>query len=181
MIRRALELRHALQEYQRKLKSSQDNYDIETYGKDFITGDNWDVLELICDHLSDLFYFTKDLEGNADMQEGAGKASHGSLWEVLPVFDSILSHFEKSETEAKAHKFKDHLGIQSSITLAWNAANNWYGKTDHSIAWIAALVLHPRFKFKYFEDNWQTTRQHVTTAKRDLRSLWVDKYKSRIS
>ena len=79
MIRRALELRHALQEYQRKLKSSQDNYDIETYGKDFITGDNWDVLELIYDHLSDLFYFIKDLEGNANIQEGAGKASHGSL------------------------------------------------------------------------------------------------------
>jgi len=100
-----------------------------------------------------LFLITKSLEGNADLQDGACEASHGALWEILPGFDSLLTHFEELEQRAKAGDFLDHPGIQSSITLAWNKTSEYYLKTDVSIAWMAAVVLHPRIKWKYFEDN----------------------------
>jgi len=63
---------------------------------------------------------TKDLEGNPDLKDGARKASNGALWEVMPVFQHILSHWEKLEKESKKGTFDRHPGIQSSITLAWN-------------------------------------------------------------
>jgi hypothetical protein len=102
--------------------------------------------------LEPLFRLTKDLEGNHDLKDGAQKASHGALWEVLPVFEFVLSHFENLEIEAKAGAFDGHPGIQSSITLAWNTTKKWYKKTDNSVAWSAAMVLHPGYKFIWFEE-----------------------------
>ena len=54
---------------------------------------------------------TKDLEGNYDLKDGARKASHGALWEVLLVFEFVLSHFEKLKKQVKAGAFNGHLGI----------------------------------------------------------------------
>jgi hypothetical protein len=73
------------------------------------------------------------LEGNHDLKDGARKASHSALWEVLPVFEFLLSYFEKLEKKAKAGDFDEYPGIQSSITLAWNTTISWYKKTDHSL------------------------------------------------
>ena len=52
------------------------------------------MLELIKEHLEVLFRATKDLKGNTKLREGAHKASHGILWELLPVFEYILKYFE---------------------------------------------------------------------------------------
>jgi hypothetical protein len=65
-----------------------------------------------------LYRYTKDLKGNTTLKEGAGRASHGALWELLPVFDFILNHFEQLETRAKGGEFNNCPRIQSSITLA---------------------------------------------------------------
>ena len=73
-------------------------------------------------------------------------SSHGALWELLPIFEELLDHFEDLERQAKAGRFNNHQGIQTSITLAWSKTKEYYGKTDASVAWIAALVLHPRWK-----------------------------------
>jgi hypothetical protein len=153
MICRALELREALDVYALRLNVSKDAFDQETFTEDYLSDDEWDALELIKLQLEPLFRLTKDLEGNTDLKDGACKASHGALWELLPAFEYILAHFESLEEDSKAGKFHGHPGIQSSITLAWNKAKEYYGLTDASIAWVAALVLHPRFKWVYFEKN----------------------------
>jgi hypothetical protein len=54
---------------------------------------------------------TKDLEGNYNLKDGAWKASYRALWEVLPVFKFILSHFKKLEREAKGDIFNYHPNI----------------------------------------------------------------------
>jgi len=126
-----------------------------------------------------LFYATKSLEGNADLTEGAKKASHGALWELLPVFEHILKHFEDLQTRAAAGEFHDNPRIQSSITLAWNKTVEYYKKTDASIAWMAAVVLHPRFKWRYFEDTWKGTQaSFVRSGKAKLKKLWEEEYKN---
>jgi hypothetical protein len=107
-----------------------------------LTNDKWVTLEIIKEQLQPLFYYTKSLEGNADLTDGARKAFYGALWEVLPVFKDILSTFESLEQQAKNGDFNDHPGIQSLITLTWNKTQEYYIKTDALIAWIALLVLH---------------------------------------
>ena len=179
MIRRAIELKPALIHYARELNVSNDDYDLEISANDFISTAEWETLELMMGQLEPLFRFTKDLEGNADLQEAGGKASHGALWEILPVFDRILSHFEDLEQRAKRGEFNNHAGIQNSITLAWQKAQDYYNKTDASIAWMAALVFHPRFKWAYFERNWNYSglMRYVQDGKRNLRQLWERQYK----
>jgi hypothetical protein len=128
--------------------------------------------------LAPLFYLTKDLKGNADIQEGEGKASYGALWETLLVFDSILLHFERLEECAKAGDFNNNPRIQSLITLAWGKTQEFYKKTDASIAWIAAVVLHPRWKWQYFEKNWTgINTRFVRDAKPKLKKWWEQSYK----
>jgi hypothetical protein len=39
------------------------------------------------------------------------------------------------------------------------------------------LVLHPRFKFEYFDDNWKDTPRFISTARTKLKKLWMDEYR----
>ncbi len=119
-----------------------------------------------------LFRATKSLKGNTKLKEGARKASHGALWELLPVFEHILKHFEDLQTRASYGEFNGNPRIESSITLAWNKTVEYYKKTDASIAWIAAVVLHPWFKWRYFEDNWKGNQKaFVTSGKAKFKKL----------
>ena len=97
MILRALELRDALDVYAAKLSVSKDVLDVETFQNDYLSQDKWETLAVIKDHLEPLFLLTKSLEGNVDLTDGAGRVSHSALWEILPVFDHILAHFENLE------------------------------------------------------------------------------------
>jgi hypothetical protein len=179
MISRALLLREALDAYAFKLRLSKDDLDLEIHNNDYLTEAEWATLEVIKDHLMPLFLCTKDLEGNAKLKEGALKASHGSLWELLPVFEHILNHFELLQSQARRGVFNQHKGIQSSITLAWTKTQEYYNKTDASIAWMASVVMHPRFKWRYFEDNWKGTQAaFIRPGKANLKKLWEERYKS---
>ena len=170
MVTRALLLRPALDQYAAKLRVSKDDLDVETYQEDYLDDKEWETLELISAQLQPLFSITKSLEGNAKLIEGAGKPSHGALWEVLPAFEVLLSHFESLEQRARNGDFNDR--IQQSITLAWGKAKEYYIKTDVSVAWQASLVLHPRWKWAYFENKWTGAEaRFVREGKAKLKAL----------
>jgi hypothetical protein len=133
IIRRALELKEALNIYANDLRDSDDFDNQEIFQEDYITAAEWRALEIIKNQLEPLFRLTKDLEGNYDLKDGVRKALYSALWEVLPVFEFLLSYFEKLEKKAKAGDFNKYPGIQSSITLAWNTIMSWYKKTDNSL------------------------------------------------
>jgi hypothetical protein len=158
MIRRALDLRKALDAYALKLHVSKDTFDRETFEQNYLSDDKWELLALIKDQLEPLFKLTKDLEGNADLKDGVCKASHGALWELLPVFEYILNHFETLEQQAKDSVFNQHPGIQSLITLAWNKTKAYYTKTDASTAWMAPLVYIPVGNGSIFRTNGQAVK-----------------------
>ena len=119
IICRALLLREALDTYAAKLKVSKEE-DVEAYENDYLDNDDWAALTLIKDHLETLFRCTKDLEGNTKLSETAMKASHGALWEIMPVFEHILHQFEDLQNRAARREFNHSPRVQSSITLAWN-------------------------------------------------------------
>lgn len=178
MVRRGLELRAALTQYAAMLHVSTEADDQEIFDNDYLTSEEWSTLEIIRDQLQPLFLLTKGLEGNAKLTEGALEPSHGALWESLIVLEHIMVHFETLERQSKQHHFDDHEGIQQSITLAWDACLKWYRKTDDSVAWQAAMVLHPLYKWSFFEENWKgNLAPFLVTAKTKVKKLWEDKYK----
>jgi hypothetical protein len=134
MIRRALELKQALNTYIAQLRVSFNVLDNETYKQDYLSDSEWKNLELIKGQLELLFHITKALKGNVDFKDGNCKASHGQLRELLPVFEYILTHFERLERQVKAGDFNDHPGIKRSITKVWNKVKDYYSKTNESIA-----------------------------------------------
>jgi hypothetical protein len=115
---------------------------------------------------------TKALEGNADFKDGNYKASHGQLRELFLVFEHILTHFENLINQVENDKFNGYPGITRSINEAWNKAKDYYGKIDQLMAWIALIVLNPRFKIKYFKDKWTSNESHVLrTVKPKVKKL----------
>jgi hypothetical protein len=89
---------------------------------------------MIKKQLKPLFCVIKGLKGNADLKDSDCKASYRQLGELLLVFEYILDHFKKLKQRLKAQEFKNHIGIQNSITLAWNKAEEYYSKTDVLVA-----------------------------------------------
>ena len=146
-------MRQALNEYAAILHVSTEAEDQEIFDNDYLSPEEWSTLEIIRDQLEPLFLLTKGLEGNAKMTEGALEPSYGALWEFLIVLEHIIAHFESLETQSKQHQFDDYEGIQQSITLAWQACLKWYRKTDDSMAWQASMMLHPLYKWSFFEKN----------------------------
>jgi hypothetical protein len=106
-----LHLREALKLYATKLRVSTEDLNKETFEKDYLDETEWKALELINNQLEPLFRLTKDLEGNHDLKDGARKASHGALWEVLPIFEFVLSHFKKFKKQSKQGLFNSYKGI----------------------------------------------------------------------
>ena len=111
MIRRALKLQEALDIYALKLHRNSDAFDQETYDNDYLSEQEWKALTIIKDQLAPLFYLTKELEGNADLSKGGGKASYRVLQEVLPILEEVLDYFEGLEKQAKNSDFNNYLGI----------------------------------------------------------------------
>ncbi len=179
MILRALLLCNTLDTYTFKLKVLKDELDKETFDNDYLDNDKQETLNLIKQHLEVLFRAIKSLKGNTKLKEGVYKASHGALQELLPVFEYILKHFEDLQTYASYSEFNSNPRIQSSITLAQNKTVEYYKKTDVLIAQMATVVLYPRFKQHYFEDNQKGNQKaFVISGKAKFKKLQEDEYKS---
>jgi hypothetical protein len=118
IIRRTIELKDVFKAYMQELDVSKENLDIEIAQGDYLTTEDWNILELIRDQLQLLFLLTKNLERNPNLKEKTTKLLYGVLWEVLPTFEKILSYFEDLQTRAAHYKFDDNPQIQSSIILA---------------------------------------------------------------
>ena len=62
--------------------------------------------------------------------------------------DFILGKFE----DGKA-KFKDHLLLSKMFNSGWSKLNKYYQLTEETPVYVAALVLNPRFKWQYINNN----------------------------
>jgi hypothetical protein len=95
--------------------------------------------------------FLKPLE-EAHRLEGKGKSGRfGALYEVTPTFDCILAIYEAekdrlSEVDYETEDaLEDH--YKTSINLGWEKFSKYWNKLDESLAYYAATLLHPQYKF----------------------------------
>ena len=79
--------------------------------------------------------------------------------------DFILEMFE----DGKEH-FKDNDFMAPCINSAWSKLNKYYAKTSESPAYIAALVLHPAFKWEYIEATWDP--KWIPKSREQVEELW---------
>ncbi|KAF9537060.1 hypothetical protein CPC08DRAFT_613372, partial [Agrocybe pediades] len=69
-----------------------------------------------------------------------------NLADVIPAMD----HINDCMT-TKANDPTVSPAIRASLGLAKKTLNRYYSKTDDSRAYRIAMVLHPKYKFEYFQ------------------------------
>jgi hypothetical protein len=92
------------------------------------------------------------LQSAAKRLEGRGKSGRfGAIAEVIPVFEYILSYYEQRVKAYEAVDYnahdeapKDHLA--TNLRVAWAKASEYYTKLDDSLAYCAAIILHPYYR-----------------------------------
>jgi hypothetical protein len=115
---------------------------IQNYGdkdilEDLLTNEDWDQLESINQMLTILQQSTKSLEG-----------SFASLYKVIPAMDFILQHFEQGR--------QDHSGTLMAplYQSGWEKMRKYYNLLESTPAYVAAIVLHPGYKWDYIKAEW---------------------------
>ena len=101
---------------------------------------------------------------------------------MLLTFEKLLSHFESLRVRypiAETVSSVDHSLLTSqhhfttSINLGWQKLNKYYNKLDKTPVYVAAVVLHPRIKWRYLEKRW-TNEDWLVRAKKAFSSLWLE-------
>lgn len=176
MIERAINLRRAVEQfldvekasYSRNPSSSQDREDniaATTILDDCMTGQDWDILLHYKELLAPLHIVTNDLESRP---EGS---KHGSISYVLSGLEWILECLEDAKVRYSSHP-EHH--FRHNINLAWQKADEYYQLLDESPAYLASVVLHPRFKWQWINRSWHSKKAWRERGQDEMKQLWKD-------
>ncbi|KAJ3520365.1 hypothetical protein NM688_g9172 [Phlebia brevispora] len=103
--------------------------------------------------------------------ERVSKANTPLLHEVIPLIDVLTGRLEKVIDDPSLHKAVRHAAARSLHIL-----NKYYLKTDESIMYRCAMILHPSYKLNYFRSHqWPAT--WIDTSIEILREQWEAHYK----
>ena len=123
--------------------------------EDRIERHKWKLLEKIKKILTAFLIATKATEGQGD-----------TLTKVLPSIDFLLDQYKKALEENSNHRV-----LSSMICIGWEKLDKHFSATDTEPVYRAAIVLNPKFKWRYFETKWEAG--WVVGAKNRLRNYWL--------
>ncbi|KAL7280274.1 hypothetical protein ACG7TL_005187 [Trametes sanguinea] len=144
-------------EYKRGLKRLTSDPDLGLRAYE-LTSEEWELAEQLRDLLKVFFDATAFFS-----------SSQPNLVQVIPAMDLID---EKLATACISPSL--HPSIQVAARLAKDTLNKYYSKTDISDIYRIAMILHPRYKLRYFKD--RTWDQDWIE---DARELTYDRFTSR--
>ena len=123
--------------------------------QDRIERHEWKLLEKIKEILTEFVIATKATEGQADR-----------LTKVLSSIDFLLDQYKQALQENQTNRV-----LSSMIRIGWEKLDKYFSATDRAPVYLAAVVLNPKFKWRYFENKWEAA--WVVTAKNRLRNHWL--------
>ena len=95
----------------------------------------------------------------------------GAIWEVLLTMEWLLKHLEESKTQHE-HDEEPHLRV--GCKLGWMKLDEYYARTDDSPVYLAALVLHPAFRWSTVESQWEERPDWLVKGKASVKQLWEE-------
>ncbi|KAA8622202.1 Dimer-Tnp-hAT domain-containing protein [Pyrenophora tritici-repentis] len=120
----------------------------------------------------------KPLKTATERLEGRGKSGgFGSIAEVIPVFEYLLSYYEQrvnsyAAVDYNAHPEAPEDHLATNLRAAWAKADDYYSKLDDSPAYYAATILHPYYKH-YLDKVWSDKPDWIATNNSSFRALWA--------
>jgi hypothetical protein len=110
------------------------------------------------------------------------------------VFERLIAHLEDrryihrplESQKVRSNNSKDREGRRSpepeylaaehhfstNINLGWQKLDEYYARLDQSPIFCAAVVLHPRQKWRWFEKHWAGHKEWIDQAKLSIEQLW---------
>ncbi|EXU94500.1 hAT family dimerization domain protein [Metarhizium robertsii] len=150
MIKRALELRSAIELYQSRWQKPRNDSNHRDLTKDFLNAADWVELERFYELLKPFYVLTKTMEGNANKPGAEG--GHGAVWETLKTMDYLFIKFKQAAYETR---LEDASHFKSGIDCGWSKLEDYYVKSDRTPVYRAALALHPSYGYDNFERHWK--------------------------
>ncbi|KAI1522473.1 hypothetical protein PtrSN001C_011831 [Pyrenophora tritici-repentis] len=120
----------------------------------------------------------KPLKTATERLEGRGKSGgSGSIAEVIPVLEYLLSYYEQrvnsyAAVDYNAHPEAPEDHLATNLRAAWAKADDYYSKLDDSPAYYAATILHPYYKH-YLDKVWSDKPDWIATNNSSFRALWA--------
>ncbi|KAJ3511231.1 hypothetical protein NMY22_g15715 [Coprinellus aureogranulatus] len=126
-----------------------------------LSNEEWRIIEQLAPMLDVITYTTKEMS----------KSSTPLIHEVIPFIDGLTSYFDTVIDNQALHPAVRHAAMRGLKML-----NKYYGRTDDSIVYRIAMMLHPRYKTQYFvKAGWDAS--WIEEAKTIIRNEWRDHYK----
>lgn len=132
---------------------------------DKMTSEDWAVIAEYLAILKPLKIATKRLEGRPE------EGRYGAVWEVLLTMEWLLKHLEESKMQ---HEHDEEPYLRVGCNLGWMKLDKYYALTDDSPVYLAALVLHPAFRWPAVESQWADHPEWLERGKRAVRGLWEE-------
>lgn len=111
----------------------------------------------------------------------AGEGSHGALWEVVVGLECLIQSLEEWKLRLTNDDVSTHQ-LNICVGLAMGKLMEYVGKTARSPVWLAALVLHPKYKWKNLRQLWQHVNQRslFQASQARVKNMWQRDYKGRV-
>lgn len=185
--RRALDLQNDIDEFilqeqlsfESKRRRESSNYR-PTIVNDKLTAEDWHTISLYVDLLKPFKDATLSLEGHS------GKSKAG-MWLVLPMYEKLMQHLEENKERLSVHdsvaKGSDQPELPGAFTtsrhhlsaavnLGWIKLDQYYNRLDDNDIYIAAVLLHPVQKWRWFEKHWHDHQDWIVSARTAFQRLW---------
>ncbi|KPA35365.1 transposase [Fusarium langsethiae] len=132
---------------------------------DKMAAEDWSIIAEYLAILKPLKIATKRLEGRP--QEG----KFGAIWEVLLTMEWLLKHLEEAKLQ---HERDEEPYLRIGCNLGWMKLDQYYTLTEDSPAYLAALVLHPAFRWSTVESQWADHPGWLIRGKTAVQELWEE-------
>lgn len=195
MIRRARKLRTYLDEVKLEFRREWDRDNRGVSGRlrpsaklplfleeaNWLTPNDWIVLEHLEHLLSWYEIALKELEGDGQVRKRAGgfEGSYGNVWDVLPAYEFLLEKLE-SYKEISA-QIPEPVQFKVGVKAAWEELDKYYSKLSDTIIYNAAYLLHPANKLEALEKMWDGLGQETWAQEaHDMtRNVWTTDYRNK--
>ena len=138
---------------------------------------DWEVVEIFAQILSYYEATVKMLEGDGQIRKRkrGWTGSYGNIWDVIQGFEFLLEQLERFKDIAKDFPDPEHFRI--NINLGWQKLNEYYEILSETPIYYAGLALHPAYRWKWFERNWNYHSEWIDEAKRIVHDVWRFEYR----
>jgi hypothetical protein len=66
--------------------------------------------------------------------------------------------------------------LATGVNLAWKKLDQYYQMTDQSPVYVAAVVLHPAYTWKWLRSEWKNRQDWITISEAAVRNFWLSGY-----